>query len=181
MKKGNHYVHGMTGTRLYYCWNSMWSRCLYKTVGSYRLYGGRGISVCKEWSTFEGFKKWALANGYKSNLTLDRKNNNRGYCPSNCRWSTPTKQALNRRKRSGTSSKYIGVSREENRWFASVRFRGKLVPIGRFGDEFSAAWARDHYIQRHRKYEGYTLNNLKDRRKRKTKVAVERRQSCART
>ena len=56
----------------------------------------RGISVCEEWNDFAVFRDWAIANGYEDNLTIDRIDNDRGYCPSNCRWITLRDQQSNR-------------------------------------------------------------------------------------
>lgn len=77
--------HGMYGTRLYHIWNGLRGRCLNPNNKDYNNYGGRGITVCKEWDNAESFFKWALSSGYNDNLTLDRINTNKGYCPSNCR------------------------------------------------------------------------------------------------
>ena len=61
-------------------------------------YGGRGITMCKEWrESFDAFKEWALAHGYQDGMTLDRVCNNRGYDPGNCRWITKRQQCYNRK------------------------------------------------------------------------------------
>ena len=70
-------------------------------IGEY--HGAKGITICDEWlSNFEVFQEWALANGYKDNLTIERKDNLLGYCPNNCTWITIQEQAINRRPRRKT-------------------------------------------------------------------------------
>lgn len=75
-------------TRLYTIWCNMKARCLNPNTPNYHRYGGRGINVCDEWSDYINFKKWALQNKYNNCLTIDRKNNNEGYYPTNCQWIT---------------------------------------------------------------------------------------------
>jgi len=90
-------THGMTGTPLYKVWVSMRNRCNTKSCSVYRYYGGRGIKICNEWQEFNNFYNWAVKNGFKEGLTLDRKNNNGNYEPSNCRWVTQLMQSNNKR------------------------------------------------------------------------------------
>lgn len=93
----NKTTHGMSKTGVYNAWHSMKARCYNPTNHNYSRYGGRGISVCKEWKdTFESFYKWAISNGYRQGLTLDRIDNDGNYCPGNCRWATTKMQNNNR-------------------------------------------------------------------------------------
>ena len=101
-------THGKTNTRLYSMWHSMKSRCNYDTKGSERYYG-RGIKVCSEWEhDFIAFHNWAVNNGYKDNLSIDRIDNNKGYSPDNCRWVDLDIQNNNR-----STNKYLEIEGEE--------------------------------------------------------------------
>lgn len=77
--------HGESRSTLYFTWKNMRYRCSNQRCKSYRDYGARGISVCEEWSLYESFRDWALSNGWKEGLEIDRIDNDRGYSPSNCR------------------------------------------------------------------------------------------------
>ena len=85
--------------RLYNVWRTMVNRCGNPKHPKYRIYGARGIEVCDEWrNNPNAFLDWSLANGYKPGLQIDRLDNNGGYGPSNCRWTTPKEQARNTRR-----------------------------------------------------------------------------------
>lgn len=78
---------------------NMKARCLRPTHWSYYRYGGRGITICEEWmASRSSFASWAMANGYDDNLTLDRRDNSKGYSPENCQWITHDKQMRNTKK-----------------------------------------------------------------------------------
>lgn len=91
---GSH--HG-SETRLYSVWCNMRRRCGSAKSADFHRYGARGIKVCAEWNDFVTFRAWAEANGYAARLTLDRRDNNCGYEPNNCRWVDRTVQNRNRR------------------------------------------------------------------------------------
>lgn len=91
-------THGESKTRLYKIWQHMKSRCSNKNGDNYKYYGGRGITYCEEWESFETFRDWAMRNGYKDTLTIDRINPDGNYEPSNCRWVTQVVQHKNTRK-----------------------------------------------------------------------------------
>ena len=90
--------HGLYNTILYNRWKTMKERCLKPYNSSYKYYGGRGIKICKEWQNdFLVFFNWAINNGFKKELTLDRIDVNGDYCPENCRWITIKEQNFNKR------------------------------------------------------------------------------------
>lgn len=86
-----------TTSRLYNIWLGIRARCNNKNNHKYSDYGGRGISICKEWDSYEAFKNWAVSNGYADNLSIDRVDVNGNYEPSNCRWITQKEQMRNTR------------------------------------------------------------------------------------
>ena len=111
--------HGATAgkkkPRLYRIWLAMRERCKNQESEKYSLYGGRGIKVCPEWEhDFQSFRDWALGNGYRDNLTLDREDNDGPYSPENCRWVTMKVQ--NRNKRSNHYLTYKGETISISEW-----------------------------------------------------------------
>lgn len=95
--------HNLHNTRLYNIWCNIKARCTNPKHPNYNTYGNKGIIICDEWKTnFLSFYNWAVKNGYKDNLTIDRINVNGNYEPDNCRWVTRKVQGINR-----NTSKFI--------------------------------------------------------------------------
>jgi hypothetical protein len=153
--------HGECHTRLYNIHKGMLSRCYSKTSTGYARYGGNGILVADEWHDYNVFKKWALENNYDKSLTLDRIDNNRGYCPENCRWVNMTTQARNKKLNYKNTTGYFGVFFQKHiqKYAAQVSINKKSIHIGTYTCPIDAAKARDKYILAN-KLEGFPLNNL---------------------
>lgn len=116
--------------KLYEVWRNIKRRCYNPSHYAYEQYGGRGIKMCDEWSDFERFYSWSLANGYEDGLSLDRIDNNGWYSPKNCRWSTWKEQGNNRRTN------------------VLITFDGKTQSMAKWADEIgisrAALWGRLH-------------------------------------
>lgn len=88
--------HSMSYHKAYRSFQYMRQRCENEKSDSHHLYGKRGIKICKRWSSFEKF--WEdMGPTWKPGLSIERKNVNGDYKPSNCCWATPAEQAMNRR------------------------------------------------------------------------------------
>jgi len=81
--------------KLYWVWADMKSRCSNKNHKAYRNYGGRGIKVCERWKSFDNF--YSDMTPRPEGMMLDRIDNDAGYGPENCKWSTRKEQNRNRR------------------------------------------------------------------------------------
>jgi len=91
--------HNGKGTRLYRIWTGIKTRCLNPNDHAWDRYGGRGISICEEWKdNFGAFQDWAFSHGYDNTLTIDRKENDKGYFPDNCRWITRSENSKKARR-----------------------------------------------------------------------------------
>lgn len=89
--------NGLSDLPLYRVWVHMKERCNNPKNKRFKHYGARGIKVCDEWEhSYRKFEEWAMANGYKTGLSIDRIDNDKGYSPENCKWSTYVEQNRNR-------------------------------------------------------------------------------------
>jgi hypothetical protein len=92
-------THNQSNNRIYGIYKHIQHRCYLTTDKDYVNYGKRGITMCDEWkNNFMSFYDWAMSNGYKENLTIDRIDVNGNYEPNNCRWVTREQQNKNTRR-----------------------------------------------------------------------------------
>lgn len=127
--------HSSSHSRLYNTWHDMKARCNYKKCSEYKNYGLRGIKVCEEWEkSFSNFQEWAMKNGYKEDLQIDRINVNGNYEPNNCRWVSPLLNSNNKRNclyviYKGEKITLTQLSRNVNIPFSTLKYhykKGKL-------------------------------------------------------
>ena len=133
--------HGMTHSPLMDSWEHMKQRCLNPKNSKYSFYGGRGIKVCEEWMEFVPFMEWALANGYKNGLTIDRIDPNGNYEPSNCRWVDMEAQRRNTRR--SLFIEYDGRVMNQVDWAKEFGCRQERVPFEILRREGRAKYGRE--------------------------------------
>ena len=126
------------------------NRCYNPNSPDSKHYLKRGITVCEEWiSDWRVFEKWALSNGFKSNLEIDRIDNDKGYSPDNCRWVERAVNVRNTRKlKSTNSSGSRGVVWHitNKKYCASIQVDGVKIHLGSFDTKEEAAIEYDNYV-----------------------------------
>lgn len=148
-------THGKRHTRLYKIWAGIKTRCLNENVPEFKWYGGRGIAVCEEWSDdFQTFYDWAMANGYRDDLTIDRIDTNGNYEPSNCRWATMKEQQNNRRSNHLITHNDATHTIMEWAEIYSVEYFNFYEELRRTNFNI-AQWEISHYLKKLKEYSGY--------------------------
>lgn len=89
-------THGLSGTPAWHSWRDMMKRCYGTRSEHYADYGGRGINVCEQWHSFEGF--FASMGERAEGMSIERDDVNGNYQPSNCRWLPKSAQPDNTRR-----------------------------------------------------------------------------------
>lgn len=113
-------------------------------------YLSKNITMCEEWmNSFDAFYDWATSNGYQEGLTIDRKDNDGNYEPSNCRWVNYSVQTVNQRtiKKTNTTG-YKGIIKiHDTLWVAHINYEHKHYGIGSFKSAIEAAKAYDSFVK----------------------------------
>lgn len=123
-------------SRTYRSWKSMKDRCRLACTNRYENYGGKGISFCKRWDSFENFL--ADMGERPPNKTLDRIDPSKDYQPDNCRWADIKTQNRNRRASRRSTTGISGVLSRGKRWEVTLA----ASYMGSFTDFFEACCAR---------------------------------------
>lgn len=154
--------HGDNRTKLYSVYHNIKYRCYNENMHEYHNYGGKGIKMCDEWLGENGyinFKKWALENGYKEGLTIDRIDSGKDYCPNNCQW-------ISRRENTTKSNKII-----QHRFADNGRYYGIDKSGVYYEFDNASKFARDHDLNdkklrysanKNKEYNSWTFGFVKD-------------------
>lgn len=134
-------VHGHakrgSGTSIYSRWQGMLERCNNKNSQAYKRYGGRGITICDRWLSFENF--YEDMGDPPDGMSLDRIDNDKGYSKDNCRWASKTEQIRNR-----STSKILtfnGETKSIKEWADSYGIRYGTLQL-----RLRAGWSVDEAI-----------------------------------
>lgn len=119
----SHTTHGKNRTPIYIIWCNMIQRCTNPKTTHYEDYGGRGITICKQWMKFENFYK--DMGDPPTGMSLDRRNNNGNYTPNNCKWSTRKDQSNNQRTNRLITFKNKTLTLSQ--WADKLNIRAKVI------------------------------------------------------
>ena len=148
MQGKNRITHNLTNHRIYPVWNAIIARCKNPKHKQYKDYGGRGITVCEHWLNPQNFIN-DMYETYKEGLSIDRIENDKGYCKDNCRWVERKIQNRNTRKiYSSNKSGFRGVclDKKSNKWLVQIGVNYKHIHLGYFDTALEGALVYDKYI-----------------------------------
>lgn len=131
---------------LYRTWHNMMRRCYCKYDKGYCNYGERGIKVDERWWQFNNFLV-DMGGKPSKHHTLDRIDNEIGYCKSNCRWATRSEQCDNRRQFKNNTSGARGVQKHNYGYSARYDYEGVRYNLGRFVTFEEALLARNSFVE----------------------------------
>lgn len=143
-------THGMKKTKEWKTWSSMRERCLNTKHKHYHNYGGRGITICRRWDKFENFYE-DMGVRPVGNYSLDRRDNSKGYTPSNCYWATKIEQGNNRR--TNKLVKYMGREMTVAQWAREIGIRPLCIHR-----RMAAGWPMDIVMSPKRFRGGHHIN-----------------------
>lgn len=135
MRESRFLSHGLSKTRTYRIWRAMLNRC---RQAQYEKYYG-SLTVCERWSAFENFL--SDMGEAPEGLSIDRKDNNKGYAPDNCRWATQTQQVRNTRRR--VEYEWNGERHSLIEWAEA-----KGIPFERLRGRIRYGWSIDDALTR---------------------------------
>ena len=139
--------HGLHSHNLYSVHGAIKQRCFNPKHKHYQSYGGRGISMSEEWvNDFMLFYEWSMRNGYKDGLSIDRVDNNKGYSPNNCRYTTQNIQTQNTRLSKNNKTGVRGVRVIDSGWQSRITWNKKTYYLGVFKTKKLAAEAFDNFV-----------------------------------
>lgn len=150
------FKHGLSYTPIYEAWKGMKGRCNCSSDIAYKNYGGRGIKVCSEWENDPvAFYNWSINNGRKKGLSIDRIDNNKGYSPDNCRWTTKTVQ--NRNRRCVLSITYKGETHTLKEWskITGINYQTLLSCIN------TLHWGIEETLEKEPSYANHRVGGIK--------------------
>lgn len=158
-----HNLHGLSGSPVHTSWRAMRNR-VREGYSEAHLYYARCIGMCEEWKDFKVFLLWAIENGFKRGLQLDRINNDKGYSPRNCRFVTPTVNANNKRVTvmvtvNGVEKPFMDHVRDFGLECSSSAVRGRIKRGWSHTDAFAVP-IRDGDYARGPKQEAVYVNGL---------------------
>lgn|SRR5690606_9401646 len=137
-QKGRPKDHGLSRHPIYAVHRSMLDRCSNPRHAAWRNYGGRGITVCEAWRDFSVFAADMLPT-YRPGLSLERRDNDRGYSPDNCYWAMPLEQHNNTR-----ANTYVQTPK--GRFTLAQASRAYGVPYNRLLTRLAAGWSLDRAL-----------------------------------